>query len=127
MAKERMQAGNPFPGFDPPTENWSKLPHALIESLPAIETVSELKVILYILRHTWGFQEDQRRISVDEFANGRRKKNSGRVDGGTGLSVNAVRDGLKRAMSHGFIEVEIDNHDLGRVQKLYRLRMKEAK
>jgi len=42
-----------FPGFTEPTENWSKLPHSLIGALPDIRTVAELKVILYILRHTW--------------------------------------------------------------------------
>jgi hypothetical protein len=112
-----------FAGFPDPQENWSKLPHALIEALPLIETAGEVKVILYILRHTWGYQDEEKRITVDEFMNGRRRRDGSRIDDGTGLSKPTILDGLKRAEMHGFIEVEVDDKDKGRVKKFYRLRM----
>jgi len=112
---------NTFPGFVPPTENWSKLPHVLIEALPLIETVGELKIILYVLRHTWGYHETEKRISQDEFENGRKRKDGTRLDPGTGLSRNTIKDGIKRAVAHGFIIVETDDHDKARIQHWYRL------
>ena len=110
-----------FLGFDIPRENWSKLPHQLIDALSLKETVSELKVILYILRHTWGYQDDRKRITMDEFANGRKSREGDKIDNGTGLSAPSIRDGLKRAEAHGFIAVEVDDRDKASVKKYYSL------
>lgn len=110
-----------FQGFGTPQENWSKLPHTLIAALPTIKSASELKVILYILRHTWGFHETEKRISLDEFANGRKKRGGERMDGGTGMSIPSIRSGIKRAIEHGFISVETDDSDKARVKKYYSL------
>jgi DNA-binding PadR family transcriptional regulator len=112
-----------FDGFEVPLHNWSRLPHALVEALPLIETGSELKVILYILRHTWGFQDSEKAITLDEFAHGRKRRDGSRLDAGTGLSVGAIREGLARAEAHGFIRVETDQRDKARVRKTYRLAM----
>ena len=57
-----------FTGFNEPKENWSKLPNEFVDALPMIETIGEMKVILYILRHTWGFHDDEKKITLDEFA-----------------------------------------------------------
>jgi len=119
---EQVQA---FQGFGVPQENWSKLPHALIDALPLFKSKSELMVVLYILRHTWGYQEFgvPKRITRDEFMNGRKRRDGTRMDNGTGLSRASVTQGLKQAVEHGFLEVEMDDHDLGRVKKFYCLRM----
>ena len=116
-----------FEGFEDPKENWSKLPHVLIEALPMIETVSEFKVIVYILRHTWGYHDDEKRITLDEFANGRKRKNGSRIDCGTGLTIPSIRDGLKRAIRHGFIEHRQDASDKARVKNFYTLKMRGKK
>jgi hypothetical protein len=115
-----------FPGFENPDRNWSKLPHALVTALPIIETLSELKVILYVLRHTWGYQEygTAKRITLDEFEHGRKRRDGSRMDGGTGLSSNAVRSGVMRAVAHGFLIQETETHrDKGRQSHVYYLRM----
>ena len=112
-----------FSGFEEPKENWSKLPHAFVNALPLVETEGELKVILYILRHTWGFQDKEKKITLDEFRSGRRRKDRTRLDAGTGLSKPTIIDGLERAEQHGFITVEVDDSDKARVKKLYSLRM----
>lgn len=118
-----------FLGFDPPTENYSRLPHELIFSLPLIQTLGEMKVILYLLRHTWGYKEwngESKRLSIDEFCNGRKRRGGGRMDNGTGMSENAVRDGIERAIEHGFIEItEKDDSDGARVKTYYRLKSSE--
>ena len=111
-----------FCGFEEPKENWSKLPHDLIAALPLVDTVGEMKVILYILRHTWGYHDTEKKITLDEFEHGRKRKDGTRLDGGTGLSRTTIADGLSRAEKHGFIEITVDDHDLGRIQKIYRLK-----
>jgi len=116
-----------FSGFPHPRSNFSKLPHDIINQLPQIETLGEMKVILYILRHTWGFQEfgtdESKKITLDEFQNGRKMRNGERFDTGTGMSKPTIVDGLKRAETHGFIVVETDDRDAARVKRFYRLRM----
>jgi len=114
-----------FEGFEKPEQNWTQSPNMLIDILPQIETVSEVKVILYILRHTWGYHDTEKKITLDEFENGRKRKDGSRIDKGTGLTVPSIRDGLKRAQEHGFITVEIDDRDKGRVKKFYSLTMKQ--
>jgi len=117
----------PFEGFEPPSENWSKLPHAMINNLCIVETLAEMKVILYVLRHTWGFQEfdELKRITLDEFQNGRKRKDGSRIDGGTGLSVNAIKDGIARAIEHGFLIQQSDERDAGRQSHCYALNMSD--
>jgi len=117
--------GLEFQGFEAPQENWCKLPHALIDVLPVFESKSELAVVLYVLRHTWGFQEFEaaKRITYDEFQYGRKRRDGTRIDGGTGLSRASVALGLKQALEHGFLEAETDAGDAARVKKFYRLRM----
>ena len=114
-----------FPGFPSPEENWSKLPHQLIEALPDFSSLAELKVVLYILRHTWGYQEfgEFKRITLDEFQHGRRRKDRSRLDGGVGMSENAIMDGLDRAIKHGFIIQSKDSrHRPGRPAHIYQLK-----
>lgn len=115
-----------FTGFDIPHQNWSKLPHAMIERLPFVSSLAEMKVILYILRHTWGFSEygKAKRITLDEFQNGRKRKDGSRLDEGIGMSANAIRDGLQRAVEHGFILQTSDGRDKGRNSHEYEIRLR---
>jgi hypothetical protein len=115
----------PFSGFATPQQNYSKLPHELINALPHIETLAEMKVILYILRHTWGFSEydKPKRITLDEFEHGRKLKDGNRMDGGVGMTKPSIVDGLKRAVAHGFIAATEDASDKARVKKFYVLNM----
>lgn len=112
-------------GFPIPEQNYSKLPHVLIEQLPNIDSMAELKVVLYLLRHTWGFSEygKPKKITTDEFMSGRKKSDGSRMDGGTGLSNNSVITGLEKAVEHGFIVVEVDDTDKARIEKCYSLNM----
>jgi len=114
-----------FQGFDEPTQNWSKLPHQLIDALPLVETVAEMKCILYILRHTWGFSEfgAPKRITMDEFCHGRKTRDGTRLDAGLGMGKQAIRKGLQRAVEHGFINIMTDDSDAGRIEKYYILAM----
>lgn len=112
-----------FDGFGEPFENWSKLPHTMIDALPLVSSLSELKVILYVLRHTWGYKEydSAKHITMDEFVNGRKKKDGTRMDNGVGMSEPSIRLGIKYAQEHGFLAVEIDETDKARVEKSFKL------
>jgi len=115
-----------FQGFAPPEQNWTKLPNVLIEAFPMITSLGELKVLLYVLRHTWGFQEfdpEPKKITIDEFEHGRKRRDGSRLDSGTGLSKNTILDGLERAEAHGFLLIEVDDSDAARIKKSYCLNM----
>lgn len=118
-----------FAGFPVPKENWTKMPHELIDMLPLFKGKAELVVVLYILRHTWGFQEfdKPKRISLDEFEKGRKQKDGERMDSGCGLTRSSILRGLKLAEQHGFIEIIVDKSDEARVKKFYAPRMGGSK
>jgi len=114
-----------FAGFEKPKSNFSRVPHSFISLLPEITTLSELKVMMYLIRHTWGFSEygKPKKLTTDEFMSGRKKRDGSRMDKGTGLSADSVIDGLRRAEDHCFIVVETDARDKGRIKKYYMLNM----
>ena len=119
----------PFAGFSEPKRNYSELPHALIAALPVFSSLAELKVVIYILRHTWGYHEyeEPKQMTLDEFENGRKyragKRKGERIDNGVGMSKPSIVDGLKRAIEDGFIVTESDTKDRSRIKKFYSLRM----
>lgn len=117
-----------FEGFPAPEQNYSKMPHCLIDALPQMRSEAEVKCVLYILRHTWGYSEydEPKHMTLDEFQRGRKRKDGSRLDNGTGLTKPSVIKGLRAAEKHGFIEIKFgDISDGGRVEKLYRLAMRK--
>ena len=118
-----------FPGFSKPESNFFRLPNEWIDITANIDNIAELKVVQYVLRHTWGYQEYgiQKHITVNEFLHGRKRKDSSRMDNGTGLSEMSVRNGIAKALEHGYIEVTVDDSDKARVKKYYSLKMQHNK
>ena len=114
-----------FEGFVPPIDDYFRMPNEWINICAKIDNLSELKVVQYVLRHTWGYQEYDgvRNITVDEFMDGRKRRDGTRMDNGTGLSEPSVKDGIKRAVKHGYVVCTIDDKDKARIKKYYGLRM----
>lgn len=115
-----------FSGFlnpDEYTAGFTQLQHSFIESLYMIESLAELKVILYIMRHTWGFQEYDvwRHITTEEFMHGRNN-----LDNGTGLSKASVIAGLDKAIEHEFVLCKVNDRDLARIKKYYKLKLSDV-
>jgi hypothetical protein len=112
-----------FRGFGAPESNFVSMPLELITALPLFSTLAELKVVLYILRHTWGYQEfeEGKRITLDEFEHGRKRRDGTRIDNGVGMVKSSIVDGLARAADDGFIVVEKDDTDLARSIRYYSL------
>ncbi len=69
--------------------------------------LAELKVILYVIRHTFGYNKWLDRISLSEFEHGittqDKDKRPKQVDAGVGLSRRAIIDGLKAAVGHEYL------------------------
>jgi len=118
-----------FDGFTIPEKNYFPMPNEWVDICAKIDNLSELKIIQYVLRHTWGYREYgiTKTISVDEFMNGRRRVDRSRMDSGTGLSEPSVKDGIKRAIKHGYLVCDVDEKDLGRTKKSYGLKMIEER
>jgi DNA-binding PadR family transcriptional regulator len=127
MTRRRSER-TPFSGFDRPESNYFRMPNTWTDITAEIDNIAELKVVEYILRHTWGYQEYglKKHIKIDEFVHGRRRHDGSRMDKGTGLSERAVYDGLRKAVENSLIEEEIDDSDRGRIKKSYSLRMRET-
>jgi len=127
---EDEYADEVFPGFWHPDLNqgFTKMPHELIEMLHKLKE-AELKIVLYIMRHTWGFQEfdSPRTITTDEFIYGRKRKDGSRMDNGTGLSDRGVKNGIAQAIKHGYILCETDDRDKGRKKKKYSINIYREK
>ncbi len=128
-----------FPGFNTTFKGYSQLPNEWLDEICSqIDNVAELKIVLYIYRHTWGFQEkkispdepakhdETKQITTDEFAHGRKRKDGTRMDNGTGLGLTAVKDGVARAIKHGYIVCETDDRDRARIKKSYGLKMQNS-
>jgi hypothetical protein len=117
-----------FSGFEKPQQNWFKMPYAWTDITAKVTSLAELKVVEYVLKHTWGYQEYnlKKKISIDEFMHGRKRKDGTTIDLGTGLSKQSVIDGLKNAVKHGFLDVEKDDSDQARKKRYYSLKMQET-
>jgi len=117
-----------FRGFSSPEQNWYKMPNEFTElaaSLVRRRMTAVVILLLYIMRHTWGFQEYgiAKKITLDEFINGRKLANGVRMDSGTGLSDLTIRSAINDAVKVGVLVMEVDDHDKGRMKRYFRLRM----
>src|SRR3989440_12530958 len=115
-----------FEGFNKPEANFFRLPNEWTDITAQMTSLAEMKLVEYVLKHTWGYSEFDRvkKITTDEFMYGRKKKNGERIDNGTGLSKPSVIEGLNSAVKHGLLEVETDDTDKARIKKYYKLKMR---
>lgn len=117
-----------FQGFDQPRSNYFKMPMEWTDLTAEITSLAELKLVEYVLKHTWGYQEFgmSKKITTNEFMRGRVKRDGTRLDKGTGLSNRSVIDGLRLAVAHGLLIEEVNASDRARIKKYYGLRMRES-
>jgi hypothetical protein len=116
----------PFEGFDPPESSFWRLPNNWFDLVAGFTSWAEHKVVEYILRHTWGYHEYgvSKLITMDEFMHGRKRRDGSRMDAGCGMAENSIKKGIADAVAHGFLTVEVDDRDRGRIRKFYAPRMR---
>jgi hypothetical protein len=121
MSKQTVLPAS-FTGFGDPTQNWSRLPHTFIDHLHLMTSEAEIKVVLYTLRHTWGYGDEEKKITIDEFARGRKRKDGSRIDQGCGMADNSIKKGIAQAIQHGFIVYREEGADPARIKRYYQLK-----
>ncbi len=90
-----------FEGFNSP--QFTQLPNAVVDVLLPHLTDPELRVLLYIVRRTFGFQRDNDTISLRQMTDGLTTRDGRRLDSGTGLKRSAVAKALQGLQQKGII------------------------
>ncbi len=101
MPKITAQNALQFKGFISP--RYTQVPDELFDDLMAHLSGAELKVLLYIIRRTFGFKKDTDNISLNQICKGITTRGGEVLDRGTGLSQNAVLTALKGLISKNTI------------------------
>src|SRR4051794_28640524 len=90
-----------YDGFNSP--NGTIVPDDVFDVLMPRLTDPELRVLLYIIRRTFGFKKDSDDISLRQMVEGIRTRDGRVLDGGTGMSKASVARGLKGLATKGVI------------------------
>jgi hypothetical protein len=93
-----------FRGFRSP--NYTQVPDELFDELLPDLSGAELKVLLYIIRRTFGWKKDRDSISLSQMLNGVRSRNGDGLDRGAGVSKPTLLQALRSLEERGIIETE---------------------
>jgi DNA-binding transcriptional ArsR family regulator len=112
-----------FDGFTSP--NYTQVPDELFDLLMPQLADNELRVLLYIVRRTFGFKRDADTISLSQMVHGITTRDGSVLDAGTGLSKSTVARGLKSLREKGIIVATRNaSKERGDQPTTYRLRFK---
>lgn len=110
-----------FQGFASPTT--TPVPDQLFDELLYHLSPTEIVVLLYIIRRTYGFKKDSDNISLNQMVNGIVTKDGRALDHGTGLSKATVARSLNSLEEKGVIErIRRRSTDRGDEPTTYRVR-----
>lgn len=90
-----------FKGFATP--HYTQVPDILFDELLSHLSGSELKVLLYIIRRTFGFKKDYDNISLRQMVKGITTRDGQVLDRGTGLNKDTVIQAVKSLEEQGII------------------------
>ena len=114
-----------YRGF--PRPNTTPTPDDLFDLFLPVLTHAELKVLLYIVRRTYGFKKSSDRISLKQICKGIITKSGKRLDSGTGLSRQGAITAVKSLEKRGLIVVErVKTEDGYNKVNVYRLRFRQG-
>lgn len=112
-----------FKGFSSPTT--TPVPDALFDELLTELSGSELKVVLYIIRRTFGFKKTSDTISLKQMLHGITKKDGTPLDRGVGIrsktTLLKVLNDLERKTL--IVRQQRSNRERGSLPTAYRLKM----
>ncbi len=90
-----------FRGFSKPS--YTQVPDEIFDELMPRLSEVELKVLLYVVRRTFGFKKDSDTISLKQMVEGIRTRDGRQLDSGTGLSRPGVTKGVKGLVAKGVL------------------------
>ncbi len=90
-----------MPGFAKPTT--TQTPDALLDYWLTRLTGSELRVLLYAVRRTYGFKRDEDAISLEQFLHGITTREGTVLDAGIGISRSALLGAIKSLTTQGLL------------------------
>lgn len=90
-----------MPGFSKPTT--TQTPDALLDYWLTRLAGSELRVLLYAVRRTYGFKRDEDAIGLDQFLHGITTRDGAVLDEGIGISRRALLYAIKNLADKGLL------------------------
>ena len=112
-----------YEGFSSP--NGTVVPDDVFDLLAPQLTEAELRVLLYIIRRTFGFKKDRDAISLTQLVEGIKTKDGRVLDRGTGMSRRGVMRGCAGLIEKGIITAEKRLSDQGDNEvNIYSLRFR---
>ncbi len=110
-----------FGGWDAP--NYTMVPDQFFDEVMPHISEAELRVLLYIMRRTFGFKKQQDDISLKQMVEGIATRDGQVLDRGCGLSKSAVAKGLKLLADKQIITaVRNQSRERGNLPTTYALR-----
>ena len=114
-----------YAGFTNP--NYTQVPDDVFDVIAPELTEAELRVLLYIVRRTFGFKKDRDAISLTQMVDGIRARDGRVLDKGTGMSRRGVMKGCAGLIEKGIIAVEKRMSDQGDNEiNIYSLHFREV-
>src|SRR5882762_10294956 len=93
-----------FKGFISP--RYTQVPDELFDDLMSHLSGAELKVLLYIIRRTFGFKKDSDNISLSQMLGGVRTRDGRQLDRGVGLSKKTLLQALRSLEDQNIIQTQ---------------------
>lgn len=105
----------------------TQVPDELLDWVMAYLTGAELKVVLYIVRRTFGFKKEADAISLDQLCHGIVRRDGRRLDLGTGLKRPTVLEALRSLRAKNLITaVQILDPATGSRPTVYALKLQRG-
>jgi hypothetical protein len=104
MTYDKNKRITKFEGFDSP--KYTQVPDQLFDELLTQLTGAELKVLLYIIRRTFGFKKDADSISLSQLMYGITTKDGRILDSGVGISKPTLLSALRSLKDMNIVATE---------------------
>src|SRR5438552_2572306 len=101
MSRKREHSKYQFAGFINPTT--TPVPDVLFDELAPELTEAELRVLLYIIRRTFGFKKHQDDISLKQLVEGITTHDGRTLDRGAGVAKSAATRAVRGLVEKGVI------------------------
>jgi len=95
-------------GFDSP--NSTQTPDAVFDYWLTRLTGGELRVLLFLIRRTYGWKREQDDVSISQFVHGITDRHGARIAEGTGISRSTAIGAVKKLLAKGLI-YKAENRD----------------